>query len=142
MCWIARTDGLAPRVSGRNGRRMSGPLPKRSTVPHGSITVTLRERHQDLKTARLDPRRQVRTEVLSELEANSTLGGEASDQAYYEWRRLLQKFVQVNGQFNIHDRPDEKYDIFIVELSMAEGRLDVPNLKTAANKSGRRGCTL
>ena len=95
-----------------------------------------------MEANRLGPRRQVGTEVLSELEANSSLGGEASDQAYYKRRRLLQEFVQVNGQFNIHDRPDEKYDIFTVELSMAEGRSDVPNLKTAANKSGRRGYTL
>jgi len=68
-------------------------------------------------------RRQVGTEVLSELETNSSLGGEASDQAYYKRRRLLQKFVQVEKL--MPDRTDEKYDIVAVELFMAEGRFDV-----------------
>ena len=42
------------------------------------------------------------------------------------------------------DRPDEKYDIVTVELSMAEDRLDVLKFedKTAVNRSGRRERTL
>ena len=64
---------------------MSGPLLKRLTAPHVFITVALMVTGMTLGFEN--------TEVLSEIEANSSLGGEAR----HKRRRLLQKFAQVNG---------------------------------------------
>ena len=85
------TNESTPRISGRNSRKMSGP----QTLDHPSqfyyhsfngdgMTFGF---ENDLPRPITAPGGN-----RGPLEANSSLGGEASDQAYYERRRLLQKF--------------------------------------------------